>query len=184
MCFSRLLFTVLAVITAPVWGKDGAEAEAVFLKEAQRQAADAKKVFAKAAYCVAHVLKEGRSVLDPKNGLNREVLQNRTVEKKRLVVGAGRAVVEAALGRKGRYSVRDCYEPHHVFVFYTAEAVPVAVVELCLTCNRIRIAPGEVNTRDLYGDHETADLNALAKVLEEAGLPLTPFKSLEEYRAR
>lgn len=189
MHISRLLFLVLAiVITPPGWGDDAAaEAKVMFLKEVQKQVDEARKVFARASYCIAYSVREGeslRGVLDPKKGVNDELLRSKAIGKKRLAAETARRVVGAALDRKARHPVRECYEPHHVFVFYSAENEPAAAVEVCLTCKRIRVAPGEVNTLDLYGDHETADLNTLAKVLDEAGLPLTPFKSWQEYSGR
>ena len=54
-----------------------------------------------------------------------------------------------------------CYDPEHVFVFYSANNHPVAALEVCFSCKTIRCWP------DKAGDpfHDFADMAKLASEL-------------------
>ena len=78
----------------------------------------------------------------------------------------------------------ECYEPHHIFVFYSHSGAPVACIEVCLSCNRVEQSPKVKWTRSLDGAYETADLLSLARVFSDAGLPLNPYKSLREFEEK
>jgi hypothetical protein len=80
-----------------------------------------------------------------------------------------------------RYPISDCYDPHHIFVFYGAFGNPVAAIEICFQCKRVLMTP-EIRANEGQVDRcETADLASLAKIVSEAGLELTSYKSLEAY---
>ena len=67
--------------------------------------------------------------------------------------------------------VAECYEPHHVVIFYNELGVPCGVIEICLSCVAFRIFPGGQSVRSEYYHIVQA-----ARVLAELGLPLNNKK--------
>jgi len=58
-----------------------------------------------------------------------------------------------------------CYDPHHVFLFYSGEGTIVAAVEVCFSCTGICTMPGISEAR--WYRHDFA---ALARLTDELGL--------------
>ncbi|SHI64161.1 hypothetical protein SAMN02745181_0559 [Rubritalea squalenifaciens DSM 18772] len=105
-------------------------------------------------------------------------LASRTLAQKTLTKESAQKVIKATFEGGGRHPVMDCYEPHHCFVFYTFLGEPVACIEVCLTCNNVKTNLG----KNLFDQGRlSVDLVTLARIIHEAGLPLTPYKSLQEY---
>ncbi|HAL72279.1 MAG TPA: hypothetical protein DCP71_10950 [Verrucomicrobiales bacterium] len=167
------------------------------------QNAKVKASLAKASFCVAYTLADegdaspnsgketpaaekapriSRRVLSQEHIVDVAALASLVVAQRQLKPTATQLLLDAALDRKGSYPIRECYDPHHVFVFYSSAGQPVGCIEVCFTCNRIRLVPGEAETTSWDGSMETAEMETLATVIVSAGLPLTPFKSLEDYR--
>ncbi len=58
-----------------------------------------------------------------------------------------------------------CYDPHHIFVFYSGDGKAVAAVEVCFGCTRVSALP-EL-TEPMWYRH---DFSALAHLSDELGL--------------
>jgi hypothetical protein len=125
---------------------------------------------------IPHALLNGRSIIDVAS------LSTRAIKSGTLKHEVAEQVIRGATQGAKEHPVKECYEPHHVFVFYSYEGQPVAAIEVCFSCNRVRMSP-EVLER-ATGSFETADLAALAKIASATGLSLSPFVSLEEYLRR
>ncbi|MFD2160043.1 hypothetical protein ACFSW8_14135 [Rubritalea tangerina] len=75
--------------------------------------------------------------------------------------------------------VMDCYDPHHIFVFYDHYGKPVSAIEICLTCGRVKMLPSQsVRHDNLYG----TDLELIAEILDSIKLSLHPFESLKSFK--
>jgi hypothetical protein len=181
------------------------DATTALVKSWESQNAKVKASLAKASFCVAYTLADegevslksgketpaaekasriSRRVLSQEHIVDVAALASLVVAQRQLRPTSTKLLLDAALDRKGSYPIRECYDPHHVFVFYSSAGQPVGCMEVCLTCNRIRVVPGEAETTSWDGSLETAEMETLATVIASAGLPLTPFKSLEDYRER
>ncbi len=82
-----------------------------------------------------------------------------------------------------RFPVMECYDPHHVIVFFDGKGKPTGCIEICFTCNRVRVAP---EFRTLTGDDhvfERSDLVALGRIFNDLRLPLAPYPSLEALKS-
>jgi hypothetical protein len=149
-------------------------------------------------FCVAYVLRDpeerdarpdsgdgvakGRpagGILNPQREIDVAALAGLVTDQKILTKDQGAKALEAITAGREKLPAMRCYEPHHALVFYTRQGKPVGCVEICFTCNRWRISPGG----DDVLPSGLLDLPGFAKLFVEAGLPLTPFKSLEEFEA-
>ncbi len=79
----------------------------------------------------------------------------------------------------------SCFLPHHGFVFYDAEGVPVAEISLCFMCEMMATAPGipgakKLGTQNDYGLNakSTAQLRGLCR---ELGLPMCDATRPDEF---
>jgi hypothetical protein len=70
-----------------------------------------------------------------------------------------------AINAKQATSPAACYDPHHIFVFYSDTGVIVAAVEFCFSCTGVSASPDIAEPR--WYRH---DFIALAKLTEELGL--------------
>lgn len=186
---NRLCIALLFLIAAGIASDIAADQQNALIAEIEAGFATAnarvKKQLSQADHCVAYAFSE--STGDHRLGeeirrVDPAVLTARSIARKTLSSASLKAVLDAALDRAARYPISECFTPHHLFVFYTKTGQPVGAIEVCLTCNRIRIIPGHAETQTWDSSDETADLLALAQQLSAAGLPLTPFETLEEYR--
>jgi hypothetical protein len=75
-----------------------------------------------------------------------------------------------------------CYMPHHIFVFYSELSVPVAAIEVCFSCNNLRMWPDAVNIRSSGIDLPTLAYLANALDLGLGSPQLTLPKYLENLR--
>jgi hypothetical protein len=111
-------------------------------------------------------------------------LSTRIVKSGVLKHEAAEQVIRGSTQGTKRHPIMECYEPHHIFVFYDYDGRPVAAIEVCFSCNRVKMTP-EVRVRGgTFGPFETADLAGLAKIATEARLDLKPFASLDVYVQR
>jgi len=81
------------------------------------------------------------------------------------------AVHKAVIEGQSRFPVMECYEPHHAIICYSEDGKPLSCIEICFTCNGVKIAPNsqDTSTRFVAG----ADLIALGRIFKELKLPLT-----------
>lgn len=70
-----------------------------------------------------------------------------------------------AVNAKEATSPAACYDPHHIFVFYSDTGAIVAAVEICFSCTGVSAIPGIAEPR--WYRH---DFLALAKLTDELGL--------------
>ena len=83
-------------------------------------------------------------------------------------------LLDATFHSKTRFGLTACYNPHHIFVFYSNET-PVAAIEICFSCDNVSTWPDK-NTDFHY------DLAALAKLSVSLGLGLGPSgRTLDQY---
>jgi hypothetical protein len=186
---NRILTALLILMAAGIVPDMAADPQDALIAEIEAGFATAnarvKKQLLQADHCVAYAFPDSSGdhrIGEEIDRVDPAVLAARSVARKTLSSASLKAVLDAALDRAARYPVSECYDPHHLFVFYAQTGQPVGAIEVCLTCHRIRILPGEAETRNWEGVYETADLLALAEQLSAAGLPLTPFETLGEYR--
>ena len=84
-------------------------------------------------------------------------------------------LLAAVTGNYPEHAVANCYIPHNAFVFYDAEKMPVAYVEVCFTCLSTVIKPG--------GSAEWPDLVSLATIFDELKLPMGDYADLKAFKA-
>jgi hypothetical protein len=96
---------------------------------------------------------------------------------------AVRVIHDVTKGSK-RHPIMECYEPHHIFIFYNHEGQPVAAIEVCFSCNRVKMNPEIRDGQGVIGSFETSDLLDLAKIASTHGFALAPFDSLDAYAQR
>jgi hypothetical protein len=125
------------------------------------------------------------NLINDRNVVNVAALTMRLVKSAVLKHQAAEGVLRGATAGTRRHPLMECYNPHHLFVFYGDEGHPVAAIEVCFSCNRVKMTP-EIRAAGPYGGgtfgtFETADLAGLAKIASEAGLDLKPFASLDAY---
>jgi hypothetical protein len=131
--------------------------------------------FGKADSYVPHTLLSEDDIIDS------AALSVRVVKSSVLKRDVSDKAIHCALRGEKHHPVMDCYEPHHIFVFYSNGGKPVAAIEACFTCNRVKTSP---MNRVVGGGLETADLAGLAKIASDAGLDLKPYDSLGTYIER
>lgn len=108
-------------------------------------------------------------------------LSTRVVKSRVLDHRSAEAAIRAMIQGAERHPMMDCYDPHHLFVFYCHEGAPVAALEVCFSCSRVKMSPDRRGRLQGLDAFETADLAGLAKVASDAGLELSPFDSLDAY---
>jgi hypothetical protein len=111
-------------------------------------------------------------------------LINRLVKSEVLKRDAAEGLLRGITNGTKRHPIADCYKPHHLFVFYGYEGHPLAAIEVCFSCNRVKMTPEVRVGRGAIGPFESADLAGLAKIATEAGLDLNPYASLDAYVQR
>jgi hypothetical protein len=137
-----------------------------------------KDPFSEGGTWIPHGLMNDRNVVDV------AALSTRIVKSGILKHDAAEGVVRGATNGAKRHPVMDCYNPHHLFVFYDYEGKPVAAIEVCFTCNRVKMTPEVRAGVGAAGPFESADLAGLAKIASEAGLDLKPYADLDQYVQR
>jgi hypothetical protein len=103
-------------------------------------------------------LKDG--VINPKGA-------SLTPEQTKILIGA-------VTGKRPKYPVAMCHNPHNAFVFYNAAKKPVAFVEICFRCFNHRISP--------KGAAENLDLVALAAIFDTSKLPMGKYGDLSTFK--
>lgn len=105
-----------------------------------------------------------------KNLLNEDLLKRQTVKSVELKPGQVEKLTEA-VNAKERGTAYACYNPHHIFVFYSDKGAVVAAVEICFECLGLSALPDIAEPR--WHRH---DYHALAMLVDEVGLwPETAF---------
>ena len=118
------------------------------------------------------------AILQGSNIIDVASLLSRATDQKRLNKVATKGLLKALSVDDKKNTVMDCYDPHHIFVFYDYDGKPVAAVEVCLTCGRIKMEASQEGTQNLYG----IDINSVAEILANLKLSLHPYKSIAEYK--
>lgn len=114
-----------------------------------------------------------RSVLNAKSVVDVAALASRAQKQKLLTAPAYFAAIKAMNTSSKRYPVMECYDPHHVVVFYGSVGEPIAAIEVCFKCNHI-MTSGTLNGSTPSGAlYEDSDLEAFAQFFRDAGLPAT-----------
>lgn len=121
-----------------------------------------------------------QGLINDRNIIDVAALTGRMVKSGVLKQQVAQAVIRGAFG-ESKYPISECFDPHHLFVFYDYDGHPVAAIAVCFSCNRVKMSP-KVQGRGTPADpFETGDLVVLAKIAAEAGLDLKPFPSLDAY---
>jgi len=76
--------------------------------------------------------------------------------------------------------IRECYNPHHIFVFYDRAGQPVGAIEVCLSCRGVDCLP-RIESEGVLLHH--VDFLAIATLLNDLHLSLAPGShALDLYR--
>jgi hypothetical protein len=144
-------------------------------------------------------------ILQTRTHLNQIGLTAQTIHQKLLSKDQIAELTKATFKSTVHYPVFDCYDPHHVFVFYDDFGKPVACIEVCFECNAIKyatdlttsllpkvIGKSENESDPFSGGNDTqyenwppfrasGDFLAIAKICIHSGMGLGKFKTLEEF---
>ena len=123
-------------------------------------------------------------LINDRNIVDVAALSTRIVKSGTLKHEAAEEVIRGSTKGTERHPIMECYEPHHIFVFYDYDGSPVAAIEVCFSCNRVKMTPEVRAMGGRFGPFETADLAGLARVATEAGLDLKPYGSVDAYVER
>ncbi|YCM43985.1 hypothetical protein V2O64_21990 [Verrucomicrobiaceae bacterium 227] len=210
----KRLFLLLILAVQTVTGDEATE----------QKKKDPLRLFHEATYCVAYELgdppqnpevvssdksfeslKKAR-ILQTRTHLNVIGLTSQTIRQKLLSKEQITELTNATFKSKVYYPAFDCYDPHHVFVFYDFFGKPHACIEVCFTCNAIKFArdlndpttprkldkseyepePFGGDDYDRYEDwspfRASGDFLAIAKICIDSGMGLGEFKTLEEFQ--
>lgn len=123
-------------------------------------------------------------LINDRNIVDVAALTTRLVKSGALKHEAAEGVIRRTTAGTKMHPIMECYDPHHLFVFYGYDGHPVAAIEVCFSCNRVKMTPEIRVGSGAVGPFETADLAGLAKIATEAGLDLKPFASIDTYVKR
>jgi len=101
-----------------------------------------------------------------------------TTAQARLTPEQAKKVLAAASTGGPRFPKMESYEPHHAFVFYSAQGAPLGCVEVSLGNNAMKLGPQPGAASSALARF---DLKAMARLLDEMKLPLAPYKSLKDF---
>ena len=104
--------------------------------------------------------------------LNSEALARHTVKSIELNADQIERLLIAIQKPATRDGIMNCFNPHHVFVFYAHDTQPLAAVEVCFECTRIASWPDKLSC--------AADFSALARLSAELGLGPKPLDNYLE----
>jgi len=93
------------------------------------------------------------------------------------------AVHKAVIEGQSRFPVMECYDPHHAIICYSEEGKHLSCIEICFTCNRVKIAPESRRLNATDHAFERSDLIALARIFAELKVPLTPYGSFDDLKS-
>lgn len=149
-------------------------------EEAKSPVIDAKKVIPEFSHCVAYALEDtqGGVLAEGKGILDEKILSAATKAKARLSGEQVERLLQAA-SKDIRNVEKECYSPHHAFVFYDDDGKPVGCIEVCLTCNAAKMKPAPSDDSDNLWRF---DMAAMVQLLDDAKLPLTPYQSVEDFK--
>jgi hypothetical protein len=163
-------------------------------------------IIAQSAFCVAYVIRdpdardirpndrgdpfkseEGEGVrhgniLGSDSLIDVDTLTSRLVAQARISKENLTTTYKAVIDGNSHFPVMECYDPHHAIIFYSNSGKPVCCIEICFTCNRVKISPEFRTLTPTDHSYERTDIIALARVFEDLKLPLSPFKSFEEFK--
>ena len=118
----------------------------------------------------------GFSLLN-KTGLDTKQLETLTAKSTELTKPQIAKLLKATFNPSHYASPAACYDPHHIFVFYSDTGATVAAIEICFSCTGIATTPGKKKSQ--WYRH---DFIALARLTDELGLWLEP-RTLAQYEA-
>ncbi len=127
------------------------------------------------------------SLLIPDFLLDTAGLVSRTTSQKKIKKDLAQKIFDLTLKENQANNIllgSDCYDPHHIIVFYQDFGIPVGCIEVCFTCNRAKIYHRKNSIDPAVRVYPTSqpDFLAIATLLDQVGLPLTPYKSLADYK--
>ena len=108
-------------------------------------------------------------------------LTSRTIKQKQLNEELSKRLLFSVYNGESNFPAIDCYDPHHIFIFYSFIGTPVSCIEVCLTCNAIRVADLIENKRVNSIVFQSVNYLTIARIISELGLDLTPYKSVEDF---
>lgn len=125
-----------------------------------------------------------QSLVNKYSMLDTAGLISRTVSQARINKENATTIFNKALKGKGEYPVYDCYDPHHLIVFYGYSGEPVGCIEVCFTCNTIKAYIKKDQTSSVKRVYPLSkpDFLSIAIILDKAEVSMSPFKSLVEYK--
>lgn len=127
------------------------------------------------------------SLLLPKYMFDTAGLLSRVTSQKMINKVSAQRIFDLTLkDNKRQYLTYDCYDPHHIIIFYQDYGIPVGCIEICFTCNRARISCRKKGTESTIRIYPAShpDFFAIATIIHESGLSLSPYKSLVEYKEK
>lgn len=84
---------------------------------------------------------------------------------KDLTVQQANRLLTATFSSEGHTGMGACYQPHHLFVFYSPDGSVSQAIEICFGCRMITVAPVPSDS-----PQPTANLKELAVLCSELGL--------------
>lgn len=150
---------------------------------------------------------DNRIIIDRRH-LNIAGLTSWTKSQKLLSLDQLKELTKATFEAKVYHPPMDCYAPHHAFIFYDITGIPVACIEVCFTCNAVKVAenlfdpkpwPKDKNQeqeRDPFArdsgiddsrswqaySRSSVDFLTIAKLCQKLEMGLGPYKSIEEFK--
>lgn len=104
--------------------------------------------------------------------LKRNAIGSAALSKKQAI-----CLLDAVYYSKAFHPAKDCYMPHHVFVFREKSGKARGAIEVCLTCSATKQFPGHRTGGYAINN---IDFEAVGNLLADLKLPITPYDSREE----
>lgn len=81
------------------------------------------------------------SLIIPTYMLDTAGLVSRTISQKKINKDSAQRLFNLSLKANKndrKYPALDCYDPHHIIIFYHDWGIPVGCIEVCFTCNELK----------------------------------------------
>lgn len=107
--------------------------------------------------------------------LDTQALSELSVKSVELTEPQVKRLLNASFSADKIASPAACYDPHHIFVFYSVDGKPLNAIEVCFSCTGMSTLPGADRA---YWNR--CDFSALARLAEELGLWMEN-RTVDEY---
>ncbi len=107
--------------------------------------------------------------------LDTKTLAELSVKSVELTEPQVKRLLNASFCMDKRMSPAACYDPHHIFVFYSVDGKPLNAIEVCFSCTGVAMLP---NAGEPYWRRH--DFAALARLTDELGLWMES-RTVEKY---